>query len=182
VGYEEPEIVKVAGFIPCPVSKGYDLLSGDFVQAVDGHRAALRNVVELLVGTQNLLLLDGKEHGFRNGDVHVDRIRIWEWALIAKIECVAVDMALPVFPIKGETHPGCLGCMLVDLFQPISNLCEIRGPSKGEVQIFREAVIAEVAAFEGGAAFEDKKFSELALTQSNQKPCQTVIPLQHGFR
>ena len=182
MGYEEPEIVKVAGFIPCPVSKGYDLLSGDFVQAVDGHRAALRNVVELLVGTQNLLLLDGKEHGFRNGDVHVDRIRIWEWALIAKIECVAVDMALPVFPIKGETNPGCLGDVLVDFLQAASDLCEIHGPSKGEVQIFREAVVAEVAAFKRGAAFEYEKFTELTPAQSGQKPCQTVIPFQHGFR
>jgi len=53
--------------------------------------------------------------------------------LITKIEGVAVDMALTVFPIKGETNPGCLGNVLVDLFQAISDLCEIRSPSKGEV-------------------------------------------------
>jgi hypothetical protein len=90
-------------------------------------------------------------------------------------------MALPVFPIKGETNPGCLGDVLVDLVQPRSDFREIRSPSKGEVKIFREAVIAEVAALERGATFEDKQFAELTLTQAGQKPCQTVIPLQHGF-
>jgi hypothetical protein len=90
-------------------------------------------------------------------------------------------MALPVFPIKGETNPGCLANVLVYIFQAIADLCEIRGPSKGEVQIFRESVIAEVAAFERGAAFEDEQFAELTLTQGGQKPCQTVIPLLHGF-
>jgi hypothetical protein len=60
MGREEPEIVEVAGFIPCPVSKGYYLLGGDFVQAVDGHGAALGNVVELLVCPQDFFLLDGK--------------------------------------------------------------------------------------------------------------------------
>jgi hypothetical protein len=39
-----------------------------------------------------------------------------------------------------------------------------------------------VAAFERGAAFEYEKLSELTLTQSDQKPCQTVVPFQHGFR
>jgi len=32
--------------------------------------------VELLVGLQDFLLLDGKERGFRDRDVHLDRIRI----------------------------------------------------------------------------------------------------------
>ena len=102
--------------------------------------------------------------------------------MIAEIECVAVDMALPVFPIKGETNPGCLGNVLVHLFQAIADLCEIRIPSKGEVEVFREAVVAEMAAFERGATFEYEKIAELTLTQSGQKPCQTVIPFQHGFR
>lgn len=102
--------------------------------------------------------------------------------MISKIECVAVDMALPVFPVKGETNPGCLGDVLVDLFQAIPDLCEIRSPSKCEVEVFGETVVAEVAAFERGAAFEYEKFAELTLTQSGKKPCQTVVPLQHGFR
>jgi hypothetical protein len=38
-----------------------------------------------------------------------------------------------------------------------------------------------VTAFERGAAFEYEKFAELTLTQSGQKPSETVIPLQHGF-
>jgi len=151
VGCEEPEIVKVAGFIPCPVSKCDYLLSGNFVQAVDGHCAALGNVVELLVGSQNFLLLDGKEHGLRDGDVHFDRIWIREWALIAKIECVAVDMALPVFPIKGEMNPGRLCDVQVDLLQAVADLSKIRGPSKGEVEVFGETVVTEVTAFERGA-------------------------------
>ena len=104
-GCEEPEIVKVAGFIPCPVSKRYDLFGCDLVQAVDGHCAALGNVVELLVSSQNLLLLDWKEHGLRDGDVHLDCIRIRERTLIAEVKRVAVDMALPVFPIKSERMP-----------------------------------------------------------------------------
>jgi hypothetical protein len=91
-------------------------------------------------------------------------------------------MALPVFPIKGETNSGCLGDVLVDFFQAASDLSEIRGTSEGEVQIFREAVVAEIAAFERGAAFEDEKFAELALTQPRQKSCQAIVPFQHGFR
>ena len=104
VGREEPEIIEVAGFISCLVSKGDYLLSGDFVQAVNGHCAALGNVVELLIGSQNFLLLDGKEHGLHDGDVHLDCIRIRERTLIAEVKSVAVDMALPVFPIKSETN------------------------------------------------------------------------------
>jgi hypothetical protein len=91
-------------------------------------------------------------------------------------------MALPVFPIKGETNPGCLGDVLVDLLQIIADLCEIRRPNKGEVEVFGETVVAEVAAYERGAAFEYEKLSELTLTQPGQKPCQTVVPFQHGFR
>jgi hypothetical protein len=45
--------------------------------------------------------------------------------LIAKIEGVAVDVALPILPIKDKTNPGCLGDVLVDLFQPIADLSEI---------------------------------------------------------
>ena len=91
-------------------------------------------------------------------------------------------MALPIFPIKGETNAGCLGDVLVDFFQAIPDLCEIRSPSKGEVEVFGESVVAEVAAFERGSAFEYEKLSELTLTQPGQKPCQTVVPFQHGFR
>jgi hypothetical protein len=32
--------------------------------------------VELLAGPRDFLLLDGKEHGFLDRDVHLDRIRI----------------------------------------------------------------------------------------------------------
>ena len=74
---------------------------------------------------------------------------------------------LPVAPI-------CLGDVLVDLFQASADLCEIRSPSKGEVEIFGETVVAEVAAFERGAAFEYEKLSELTLTQSGgirRPPC-----------
>jgi hypothetical protein len=116
VGCEEPEIVKVTGFIPCPVSQGDNLLCGNFVQAVDGHGAALGNVAEFLVSSQNLFLLDREEHGLRDGDVHFDCIWIRERTLIAEVKSVAVHMALPVFSIKGETNPGCLANVLVDLF------------------------------------------------------------------
>ena len=71
--------------------------------------------------------------------------------------------------------------MLVDLFQSIADLSEIRSPSKSEVEVFGETVVAEVAAFERGAAFEYEKFTELTPAQSGQKPRQTIIPLQHGF-
>jgi hypothetical protein len=36
--------------------------------------------------------------------------------LIAEVKSVAVYMALSVFSIKGETNPGCLANVLVDLF------------------------------------------------------------------
>jgi hypothetical protein len=73
-------------------------------------------------------------------------------------------MALPVFPIKGETNPGCLGDVLVDLLQGVADLSEIRGPSKGEFEIFGEAAVAEAVPFEHGAAFEYEKFAELTMT------------------
>jgi hypothetical protein len=126
-------------------------------------------------------LLDGKEHALGDGDVYFDCIWVWEWALIAKIESMAVDMALAVFSIKSETNARCLSDVLVDPFQATADLREVRWPNKGKVEVFREAVVAEVAALERGATLEDKQFAELTLTQAGQKPCQTVIPLQHGF-
>jgi len=96
VGYEEPEIVEIARFISCPVSQGDNLLSGDFVQAVDSHSLAFENVAEFLVSSQNHFLPDEEEHGLRDGDVHLDRIRIREWTLIAEVRSVAVHTALSV--------------------------------------------------------------------------------------
>src|SRR5271156_259637 len=94
---------------------------------------------------------------------------------------VAVDVRLAILGLEGESYARALGHQFIDLFQSCADLRELHSPCKCEVQVFRKAIVSEVAAFERGAAFEDEQVAELALTQAGQKPSQAIIPLQHGL-
>jgi hypothetical protein len=103
-------------------------------------------------------------------------------ALIPEIKGVAVDVGLAVFGLEGEAYAGLLRHQRINLFQPRANLGELHSLCKREVQVFGKTIVSEVAAFEGGAAFEDEQVAELALAQAGKEPGETVIPLQYGPR
>jgi hypothetical protein len=116
------------------------------------------------------MLLHGKNQNLRDRDVHLDRVRCRQGALIPEIKGVAVDVGPAVFGLEGEANAGPLRHQLINLFQARVDLREFHSPCKREVQVFGKTVLSEVAAFERGAPFEDEEVAELALTQARQEP------------
>lgn len=53
---------------------------------------------------------------------------------------------------------------------------------ESEVEILAEAVVAEVAALDGGPALEREPLPERRTRQAHEEPRQAVVPLEHGFR
>jgi hypothetical protein len=127
------------------------------------------------------MMFDRKQEKLRDGDVHLDGVRGRKRPLIAEIEGVAVDMALAVFSLEGETDSRGLGNVLKNLVQSFQNLRELRRAREREVEVFGKAVVAEMTTLECGATLEDKDLAEPALAQPNQKPGEAVIALEHGL-
>lgn len=78
-------------------------------------------------------------------------------------------MVLAVFSVESETDSRESGNALENLFQCFANFRELRPGRQCEIEAFRKPVVAKVAALECGATLEDKKLTEPALAQANEK-------------
>jgi len=68
---------------------------------------------------------------------------------------------LPVFSAEGKENPGTLANGLINTVQPMQDVVNRHRFDKGEVEVFREAVIAKVAALQGCSSFERKARSQI---------------------
>lgn len=90
-------------------------------------------------------------------------------------------MVLAVFSVESETDSRGLGNALENLFQSFANVRELRPARQREIEVFGKPVVAKMAALECRATLEDKKLTESALAQANQKLGEAVIALEHGL-
>src|SRR5271155_590426 len=90
-------------------------------------------------------------------------------------------MTLAVFAIEIENNAGSFANGFVDRIETPAEFFERHGFGEREVEVFREAVVAEIATLQGSSPFESKRWFEIRFGQSAEEPCEAIIPFEHAL-
>jgi len=91
---------------------------------------------------------------------------------------VGVEARARVLAVEGELNAGLLLDRGVDALKARANFLEGQRLAKSEVQVFRKAVVREVASLQGRATFESHGGFQLRLGQCVQEPCEAIVSFE----
>ena len=95
---------------------------------------------------------------------------------------MAVEVLLPILAREAEDHARLVADVSVDVLQAGQDRVERQLTHKPEVEILREAVVAEVAPLDRRASLERQPAAESGARQPDEEPRQAVVTLEHGLR
>ena len=88
-------------------------------------------------------------------------------------------MFLPIFSVERKNDPGTFANGLINALQAMQYAVKRDSLEKREVEVFREAVVDEIAPLQGGSAFEGKARSQIRFLQGSEEPSQAVVAFEH---
>ena len=138
MGYEEPEVIKIAGLISGRVKNGNNLFRSNLMEGINTNDSLIRQIRIFFVGFQDRPCFNGEDEPLPNCDVHLGLLArgAREGTFVCQEKRMAVLVGAPVDATDGEPDPLGLLCICKSPPKLLLDMLKRNVIAKGKIEVF----------------------------------------------